>query len=316
MDPPPADPPPPGDVTRPAGVDSTGFFVSGGRLYDKFGNDFVIRGVNNPHIWFEEQAYTALSAIAGKGANTVRIVWETMGEAAALRRVIERVIELQMIPMVELHDVTGNTQNARLLAMAQYYTRSDVRQVLLDFEDYLLVNVANEWSGMDFAGGYQAVIDQLREDGVVHTLVIDSNSWGQSADTILREAPGLLEYDPQHNLLFSVHMYESFAQAQAVTSTLESAVSAQIPLIIGEFGFQHGTPTQMIPVETILDDCARLGLGYIPWSWKGNSSDVGYLDMSRDWAGTNLTDWGRSVLEGPKGISETSLTASVFLLDS
>jgi hypothetical protein len=50
-------------VTKPAAVRSRGFFVSGGRLYDKFGNDFVFRGINNPHIWFDSgDAYLASNA--------------------------------------------------------------------------------------------------------------------------------------------------------------------------------------------------------------------------------------------------------------
>ena len=83
---------------RPADSQSTGFFVTNGRLYDKSGSEFVIRGVNNPHAWFDsyerDYAYNALDAIAGHGFNSVRIVWETKHSASDLRRVIARVIEL------------------------------------------------------------------------------------------------------------------------------------------------------------------------------------------------------------------------------
>jgi mannan endo-1,4-beta-mannosidase len=61
-------------------------------------------------------------------------------------------------------------------------------------------------------------------------------------------------------------------------------------------------------------ECARLGLGYMPWSWKGYSFEVSYLDMSSDWAGDSLTDWGRDVIEGLNGITATSQEASLFLL--
>ena len=73
--------PPAGQVKKPAGMLTNGFFVTGGRLYDKFGNDFIPRGINNPDVWFDigDQylAYNALDNIAAYGANVVRIVWET-----------------------------------------------------------------------------------------------------------------------------------------------------------------------------------------------------------------------------------------------
>jgi mannan endo-1,4-beta-mannosidase len=80
----------------------------------------------------------------------VRVVWETTGGSVALlRRVLRHVVELKMIPIIELHDATGKTDNASLRAMATYYTSPDIKQVLLDYEEFLLVNIANEWSGTD-----------------------------------------------------------------------------------------------------------------------------------------------------------------------
>src|SRR5262249_47689932 len=157
-------------------------------LFDKFGNDFVMRGLNNPHIWFDAGdqylAYNALDNIAADGTNTIRVVWETTGTAPLLRRVIRHVVELHMVPMVELHDVTGGTSNADLLTMAAYYARADIKQVLLDYEEFLLVNIANEWSGTDYRNGYQAAIAQMRTAGINHTLVIDANGFGQNATSI------------------------------------------------------------------------------------------------------------------------------------
>lgn len=336
---PPAPPPPPieppdfpTNVGRPEGNSSTGFFVRDGRLYDRLGNDFVIRGVNHPVVWYQNQALPWLEDIADTGANTVRIVWETLDYQGLppsldlLRQVIARTIELQMIPMVELHDATGSPATEDVLAMADYYVQDDVRDLLLEFEDYLLVNIANEWSGNDFGGAYREVIDTMRARGVNHTLVIDSNGWGQNAETIFREAPGLLEYDPQSNLLFSVHMYEEYANrpneenGQRIRTTLERAVVEGIPLIVGEFGYQHGDDgtgnPRPIPFEVLLAQANRLGLGYIAWSWTGNSGGVEYLDLTAMQSGM-LTDWGLDVVEGPSpdipGIRNTAVPASVFL---
>lgn len=54
-------------------------------------------------------------------------------------------------------------------------------------------------------------------------------------------------------------------------------------------------------------------IGYLAWSWKGNSDDVSYLDISRDWAGVDLTaEWGKPLVEGEYGIKKTSKTCSVY----
>lgn len=310
--------PPAGTVTKPATVASTGFFVANGRLYDKFGNPFIIRGVNNLHIYFDASnqylAYQALDEIAAYGVNTIRIVWMTTGSASNLARIIRRVVELHMIPMVELHDVTGGTTNEGLLQMAQYLVRADVKQVLLAYQDFLLVNIANEWSGTDFRNGYLAAISVLRLAGVNHTLVIDANNFGQNVDSILTDGGALLDGDTQHNLLFSLHMYQDYSTSVTgrahITSALQQPTTAGLPLIVGEFGWQAGGTA--VDSAFIMSECVRLGLGYIAWSWKGNNQSLAYLDMAVDWPGQTLTNWGTDVLKGVSGIGPTAKTASLF----
>lgn len=310
--------PPAGGTPRPAGVASTGFFVAGGKLYDKFGSPFVIRGVNNLHIYFDNSnqylAYQALDEIAALGVNTIRIVWLTTGSASNLARVVRRVVELKMIPMVELQDVTGGTTSDGLQTTAAYWARADVKPVLSAYQDFLLVNIANEWSGADFRNAYTTAIATLRAAGITHTLVIDANGNGQNADSVLTDGGPLLAADPQHNLLFSVHMYETYAATTAgrarITGTLAQAATASLPLVIGEFGWQAaGAP---VDAALIMSECARLGVGYVAWSWKGNSTTLAYLDMAVDWPGQTLTDWGTTIIRGPNGIAATARRASVF----
>ena len=55
-------------------------------------------------------AYKSLFPISQTNANLVRIVWglnpNGMDENQ-LKKIIERTIELKMIPMIEIHDATG-----------------------------------------------------------------------------------------------------------------------------------------------------------------------------------------------------------------
>jgi mannan endo-1,4-beta-mannosidase len=293
-----------------------GFYVQDGRLYDAYGVEFVMRGVNNPHIWFDTGnrylAYQALDAIAGYGTNTIRVVWETTGGSPALlSRILYRIVELDMVPMIELHDVTGGTTNAELLRMAQYYTGAEVRQVLLDYRAYLLINIANEWSGNDFQNGYAAAITELRNAGLTHTLVIDANGYGQNASSIFGSAEALMNADPEGNLLFSVHMYNQFGQNSQVDSVLDQAVSSGVPLIVGEFGpqLQGGN----VAWQQIMAKCQQHRLGYLAWSWSGNDASTANLNIVNDFTTQLTPSWGRQVMvENANSIQQTAQKASIF----
>ena len=53
-------------------------------------------------------------------------------------------------------------------------------------------------------------------------------------------------------------------------------------------------------------------MGYLGWSWKGNNSDLAYLDVSNDWEGTSLTEWGNALFYGDYGVKNTSKICSVY----
>gem|GEM_PF-840140 len=311
---------PAGNTPRPADNLSAGFFVSGGRLFDRFGADFVMRGINHPVAWFQNDALDWLDEIASTGANSVRLVWEArLASTQVIRASIERSVELGMVPMVELHDITGSQNVNDPARMAQYYV-DEMRDVLLDFEPYLLVNIANEWGAFQtsdetWVQAYRQAISVLRDAGINHTLVIDANDYGQRGNTIVTRGRELLDFDPQHNILFSTHMYQSYESPQTMLDVLRGAQMGNLPIIVGEFGFQHGNRNgQPIPVpyQTMIAEAARIGVGYLAWSWTGNSQDVGYLDLSVDGRASQLTDWGNDIINGTNGIRATSVPASIF----
>jgi len=311
-----------------------GFYVENGRLRDPSGNDFVIRGVGNAHVWFDPfgayLAYDALDEISGYGTNTIRVVWETTGgigedgvelpapPASLLAEVLHHIVELEMIPMLELHDASGLSDTASLLRLVQYYLQPDIRQVLLDFRQYLLINIANEWSGTNnYRSAYQQAIGMLRSGGVEHTLVIDAPGFGQiftsgtnrpaQIDAWFADAAALLAGDPQRNVMFSTHMYGYYTTLQDVDQLLQRAqLGTTIPFIVGEFGWFHSG--NQVAWPSIVQRAEERGLGYIAWSWMGNSPDIAQLDMVQDWGGP-LTQWGSDVM---MRIAATSQAASIF----
>ena len=297
------------------------FTTKGAQLIDATGQPFVIVGINNPHAWFGERSYQALDDIAATGANTVRIVWSTRGQAEQLERIIMRCIALKMIPMVEMHDVTGNPSGERLLDMASYYTRDDIKAVLMRYQYCLLINIANEWgdhgvTSQYWLQSYNAAVTAMRKAGFKTTLVIDAPGWGQNIQPILECGRELIDNDPLHNILFSVHMYGSWNNPQDIIDKLFSAKEMNLPLIVGEFGYNYNDGKNNLGCKadhrTIMKTCRSLGYGFMPWSWTGNNKENAWLDIvdNRDWK--TPTQWGREVIDGAYGIRQTALPANVF----
>jgi mannan endo-1,4-beta-mannosidase len=297
---------------------SQGFTVSGTQLLDANGKEFIIRGVNNPHIWYQKKSFRSLAKIARLKTNCIRIVWQTTGKPYQLEKIIKRCIKLEIIPMVELHDATGDPKTEKLLNIIAYYTDSLIKKVLIKYEKYILINLANEWGDYFVTAeywktSYIQAIDKIRNAGIKTTLVIDAPAWGQNLQPILQYGKDLLNYDPQKNLLFSIHMYGSWNNPDTIEAELQKAYNLPLPLIVGEFGYNYDGGNNNLKCKAdhtvILRKCQELGYGYMPWSWAGNDKKNAWLDLS-DWK--NLTWWGKEVFLGKNGICETAKKASVF----
>jgi mannan endo-1,4-beta-mannosidase len=119
-----------------------GFRVQGRHLYDRFGNQVILVGVNKMVIWTDRDGLPAFPEIAKTGANVVRIVWLTEGSAKELDFAITNAYNNKLIPMVDCHDSTGKWD--MLSVCVDYWVRSDIVEVLKKHQEYLLINIANE----------------------------------------------------------------------------------------------------------------------------------------------------------------------------
>lgn len=76
------------------------------------------------------------------------------------------------------------------------------------------------------------------------------------------------------------------------------------------FGHNHsdGNPDE----DAIMATAQSLGLGYLGWSWSGNSGGVEYLDMATNFDPAALTSWGQRIFKGANGIAATAKEATVY----
>lgn len=296
-----------------------GFYVDGGVLYDANGNAFVMRGINHAHTWFTDKLFVALDAIEDTGSNCVRIVLSN-GEqwnentADTVSGIIKECKDRNLIAILEVHDATGYNDKESLLAAAQYFV--DMKDVLIGEEAYVIINIANEWMGnsttQTWKEAYMEAIPMLREAGLAHTILVDSAGWGQYGKCIAEGGREVFEADPLANVMFAVHMYGTAGGSpEKIETNLKYATDNGFCVCVGEFGYTHTDGD--VDEAFLMQYCVENQIGYIAWSWKGNSGGVEYLDLALEWDGSELSaDWGEIVINGANGIRETARICSVF----
>jgi hypothetical protein len=220
--------------------------------------------------------------------------------------------------MIECHDATGKWNE--LENVVSYWTRPDISEVIQYHEEYLLLNIANECgnasvSAAAFSTGYENAIEQIRFAGIHVPLVIDGTDWGKNIDILQSEGPDLIDYDPDHNLIFSVHMWWPPMYGydeQDIIDEIAQSVGMGLPLMVGEFSQMHGScsdelnETNAIAYLTIIEQCHLNQVGYIAWSWFGNCNDL--WDMTTNGTYATLYDWGEEVaVTSPYSIKNTSV---------
>ncbi|MEU7844302.1 cellulase family glycosylhydrolase [Micromonospora sp. NPDC049114] len=299
---------------------AAGFSVAGGKLYDANGTEFIMRGVNHAHTWYPQQT-SSFADVKALGANTVRVVlasgdrW-TRNTNADVANVISLCKANRLICVLEVHDTTGYGEQSGAITLdrAVDYWLS-LADVLVGQERYVIVNIGNEPYGnqnyASWATDNANAIKRLRAGGLTHTIMVDAPNWGQDWSFTMRDnAASVFAADPARNTVFSIHMYGVFDTAAEITDYLGRFRAAGLPIVVGEFGFNHsdGDPDE----DTILAYSQANGIGWLGWSWSGNGGGVEYLDMATAFNPANLTTWGQRIFNGANGIRQTAREASVF----
>ncbi|MEU5670515.1 cellulase family glycosylhydrolase [Micromonospora sp. NPDC047753] len=299
---------------------AAGFSVAGGKLYDANGAEFIMRGVNHAHTWYPQQT-SSFADVKALGANTVRVVlssgdrW-TRNTNADVANVISLCKTNRLICVLEVHDTTGYGEQSGAITLdrAVDYWLS-LADVLAGQERYVIVNIGNEPYGNQNYGSWATdnanAIKRLRAGGLTHTIMVDAPNWGQDWSFTMRDnAASVFAADPARNTVFSIHMYGVFDTAAEISDYLGRFRTAGLPIVVGEFGFNHsdGNPDE----DAILAYSQANGIGWLGWSWSGNGGGVEYLDLATNFNPASLTDWGQRLFNGVNGIRQTAREATVF----
>jgi mannan endo-1,4-beta-mannosidase len=303
-------------VATPPASAAVGLHVSGTTIVEADGTPFVMRGVNHPHVWFTNQT-RAFADIKALGANTVRVVLgsgQRWGPSTDVAQVVALCKQNRLICVLEVHDTTGYGEEAAAASLdqaADYWISQ--RSALVGQESYVVINIGNEPIGNTDAGQWTAAttaaIQKMRTNGFEHLLMIDGPNWGQDWQYVMRDnAQTVLDADSQGNTVLSIHMYDVFSAPASITAYLDHFAARAWPLVIGEFGWKRSATN--VDHETILAEAEARDMGYLGWSWSGNTDP--YLDMAANFDPARLTTWGERIFNGPNGIKATAREAGIY----
>jgi hypothetical protein len=303
-------------ISRPASNSGTGFFVSDGKLYDSSGNEFIPVGANTAVYWQSEtMGMKSFPDLKKAGANCVRIIsvtnnsansWSWQSNFNKQKACVKASVDNKLIPILEFHDVTcGNgyetdTEGKNLKKCVDYWCSPNLVSLCKEYEKYLIVNVANEWgpANVIYRDSYKKAITALRAAGIKNTILIDAGGCGQNPTTLINFGQELINFDPEHNILFAIHFYGNWMTKEKIKAVWQYYVedylqifkTKKLPVIVGEFGWT-GAPQNftLYDPKTIISECNKQGIGWLFWAWNSNPDET-YYDIVADYAKGYSTD--------------------------
>jgi mannan endo-1,4-beta-mannosidase len=297
-----------------------GFRVQGRDLYDRCGEKVILRGVNEMVVWSSgKDGVPEFAEIAKTGANVVRIVWTAKdGSPAELDQAIGNAVAAQLIPMIELHDATGD--NSKIPMVVDWWVKPEVVAVIKKWQHVLLVNIANEAgagtvNAAIFEEDYTLAVTRMREAGYHVPLILDAPNWGQNLNILLAGGPAVLAADPDQNLMLSVHMWWNDPDGARVIKGIADSVASGLPIVIGEFAHHAAYQCTAAPFDyrTMMAEAQANGIGWLVWSWGGvKNNDCaadGPFDMTTDGTFAGLVPgWATEIaVSDPNSIQNTSV---------
>jgi mannan endo-1,4-beta-mannosidase len=165
-----------------------------------------------------------------------------------------------------------------------------------------------------FKNEYTRAITTMRLAGIRTPIVIDSSSCGQDEAMIMATAKDLIAADPDHNLVFSLHIYWTDQNAARIAKAMTDSVALNIPMIIGEFSVKAVDCTTPILYKEIMKQAQINQLGYLPWSWDNQNTCIDH-SMTKDANQSFSTLWGWALelaVTDPNSIKNTSVQSQCF----
>jgi mannan endo-1,4-beta-mannosidase len=277
--------------------------IIGKDIQDACGQKIVMRGVNQMTCytdWIDtpRDGLPMFKEIAKSGSNAVRIVW-TYGEGltiAQLDKAVQNAKDNALFPIIEIVDQTGKWSREAFDTVIKYWTAPDMVSIITKHQKYLIVNFANEMgtgavTKEQWVEEYSRAVIAMRKSGIKVPIMIDTSNWGQDETFILASGKKIIEADPIHNVVFSLHVWWTDQNAARIETTMKNINAAGIPFIVGEFSSVSVDCKTPIKYKELLKYAQENQIGWLAWSWD-HENECPTHAMTRDKEQTFASLWG------------------------
>ena len=197
-----------------------------------------------------------------------------------------------------------------------YWTSQEAKDLIDKHKAHLIINVANEPSapnGPAFKLKYTSMLKSIRNAGIRVPVMIDGATCGRDYDMLLTQGPALLQADPDHNLIFSAHLYDPLS-ASELAGVYDKFAKAKLAFVVGEFANKQAPGCgASVDYQALIAEAQKHEVGWLAWSWGDDdpdtqwNSDCGEFDMTATFAFDSLEGWGKEVAVSlPDSIMNTS----------
>ena len=336
-------------------------YIQGRHLYDANRQKVIPVGLNYPtDYWQFSGTNEYVNEVDKIGANMARIVWfqnavaNTSHTDIDLDSIITRFARKKIIPLVNIWDGFNGCPNDpnKLNAVNGYiswWTEPNRVAMFNKHKKYLLINLVNELgfgysynpnnqadvaAFTNWRNQYKTAITSLRNAGLHVPIMIDAPLCGQSLTLVNQAANELINHDPDHNIIFSVHAY--WAEGDQ-TNEIATAVNNNFPIIFGEIANKQVGADSYDPITVGYSECyygidgtavehtAPSGfnyknllpllktneIGWLSWEWFNDSCPS--RNMTTNGNFVNLTTYGQDVVNNATyGIKNTAIRSNGF----
>jgi hypothetical protein len=167
----------------------------------------------------------------------------------------------------------------------------------------------------EFRNRYTEAIHRIREAGIHVPLILDADRWGRNGDSLLENGQYLIEQDPDHNLMFSWHLWDprnyGMGSKSSIRKIIDGSIERDICLIVGEFGpceqCNRCGETQ-IEWRYLIEYCHLKKIGWMAWVWRWQDCHSMIAYDPGEYGDWNNSPWGRTIaFDSPYSIQQTSV---------
>lgn len=240
--------------------------------------------------------------------NTVRVNhfvdWHWYNTDWELDLIEKNFANNQIVTILDLaHDAHGKEAGIGAYWLTRHQELIDLYTRYADkYKDnpYVWFELINEPGVIDFNEEawleiHQSLIQAIRATGNNNPIIVSGWCWGQDACTwgqgdvqvddsaILKLGADVLNIndEPQHNIIFTHHVYDQFqyASASRLSNYHDAVLSRNYALIVGEYASANNNCT-MKSTSYMFESVKPRGIGRIVWNWDGKDrSNLSYTPV-------------------------------------